>query len=162
LVTSRDEVLRGINQDLSKRGYEVEPDNLLQGLGIYYALGFFWTFNWIIAIAQCTIAGAIASWYWTRDKSVRSLPPNMTIGFTPCTRLESPGTHVTLPSWIVGVWRLDHCRHSNDPRYFDLHSKCAQETRQHVKAPTNAVDVHELLFCLFGKVYEIRKQECLH
>lgn len=47
-----------------------EPDKTLQGLSIYYVLGFFWTYNWIVAIWQCTIAGAVATWYWTRDKKV--------------------------------------------------------------------------------------------
>lgn len=39
---------------------------------VYYVLGFFWTYNWIAAIFQCTIAGAISTYYWTRDK--KALP----------------------------------------------------------------------------------------
>ncbi len=71
LVTSSRKVTENINTQLNETAQiSVEPDKLLQGLGIYYALGFFWTYNWIVAITQCTIAGAIASWYWARDKNV--------------------------------------------------------------------------------------------
>lgn len=41
------------------------PNSTLQYLMIYYLFGLFWTFNWILAISQATIAGAIGSWYWT-------------------------------------------------------------------------------------------------
>lgn len=40
-------------------------------LQIFYVFGFFWTYNWIIAIGQTAIAGAIAIWYWTSPKSVK-------------------------------------------------------------------------------------------
>ena len=50
-----------------------EPNKTLQGLSLYYVLGFFWTYNWIVAIWQCTIAGSIATWYWSRDKKVNIL-----------------------------------------------------------------------------------------
>ncbi|KAJ6233862.1 ctl-like protein [Anaeramoeba flamelloides] len=38
-------------------------------LGIYHFFGLLWTNAFIVALTQGTIAGAIASWYWTRDKS---------------------------------------------------------------------------------------------
>ncbi|KAJ3289903.1 hypothetical protein HK104_007133 [Borealophlyctis nickersoniae] len=47
----------------------------MQYLQIYYGIGFLWTYNWIIAIAQCTMAGAVASWYWTRDKKTMTSFP---------------------------------------------------------------------------------------
>ncbi|KAG5455783.1 MAG: choline transporter-like protein, partial [Olpidium bornovanus] len=51
---------------------QYSPDKILSGLQIYYFFGLLWTMNWIIGIGQCTIAGAVATWYWTRDK--RALP----------------------------------------------------------------------------------------
>ncbi|KAJ3047837.1 hypothetical protein HK097_011137 [Rhizophlyctis rosea] len=44
----------------------------LQYLQIYYVFGFLWAYNFIIACSQCTMAGAVASWYWARDK--KALP----------------------------------------------------------------------------------------
>ncbi|KAJ3428598.1 ctl-like protein [Anaeramoeba flamelloides] len=38
-------------------------------LGIYHFFGLLWTNAFIVALTQGTIAGAIASWYWTRDKN---------------------------------------------------------------------------------------------
>lgn len=35
---------------------------------IYHFFGLLWTTQFIIAIGQTTIAGAIASWYWVHDK----------------------------------------------------------------------------------------------
>jgi hypothetical protein len=54
---------------------EFQPNRAFQYLTIYYALGFFWTFNWILAIAQATIAGSIATWYWSRDKNAMPMFP---------------------------------------------------------------------------------------
>ncbi|KAI9219001.1 plasma-membrane choline transporter-domain-containing protein [Blastocladiella britannica] len=34
----------------------------------YHLFGFLWTLALIVAVNQTTIAGAIASWYWSRDK----------------------------------------------------------------------------------------------
>lgn len=56
------------NTDVVDKFFVPTPERLLQFLQIYYILGLFWTWNWILAIWQCTIAGSIATWYWTRDK----------------------------------------------------------------------------------------------
>ncbi|RKP01224.1 hypothetical protein CXG81DRAFT_12276 [Caulochytrium protostelioides] len=37
---------------------------------LYYVFGFLWTYNWIIAISQTTMAGVMSSWYFARDKSL--------------------------------------------------------------------------------------------
>ncbi|KAJ3445544.1 ctl-like protein [Anaeramoeba flamelloides] len=38
-------------------------------LGIYHLFGLLWTNAFVIAVTQGVVAGAIASWYWTRDKN---------------------------------------------------------------------------------------------
>ena len=40
-------------------------NNILKGLMLYHLFGLLWTFNWIIGIAEVTICGAVADWYWT-------------------------------------------------------------------------------------------------
>ncbi|ORZ40239.1 plasma-membrane choline transporter-domain-containing protein [Catenaria anguillulae PL171] len=35
----------------------------------YHLFGFLWTLAFLVAINQTTIAGAIATWYWSRDKA---------------------------------------------------------------------------------------------
>jgi hypothetical protein len=35
---------------------------------IYHLLGGYWALNFLHAVGECTIAGAIASWYWVHDK----------------------------------------------------------------------------------------------
>lgn len=35
---------------------------------IYVLFGFFWAWNLVIAIGDTTIAGSVATWYWTRNK----------------------------------------------------------------------------------------------
>eukprot|EP00727_Mastigamoeba_balamuthi_P003784 m51a1_g13402 putative gcn20-type atp-binding cassette protein (2078) ;mRNA; f:15730-23292 len=47
-------------------GYKV--DHLVRYLGIYHLFGLFWTTQFIAAIHDTTIAGAVASWYWVIDK----------------------------------------------------------------------------------------------
>jgi hypothetical protein len=67
LATSGSQVTRVVNE---KSEQSFEPDHVLQAFSIYYLFVFLWTFDWFVAISQCTIAGAIATWYWTRDKKV--------------------------------------------------------------------------------------------
>jgi hypothetical protein len=55
----------------STAGVQFTPNTQNYLLSIYVALGLFWAANWIIAISQTTIAGAIGSWYWAGDKNVR-------------------------------------------------------------------------------------------
>ncbi|XP_012596619.1 choline transporter-like protein 4 [Microcebus murinus] len=40
----------------------------LFNLQIYGVLGLFWTLNWVLALGQCVLAGAFASFYWASHK----------------------------------------------------------------------------------------------
>ncbi|XP_044529840.1 choline transporter-like protein 4 isoform X1 [Gracilinanus agilis] len=40
----------------------------LFNLQIYGVLGLFWTINWVLALGQCVLAGAFASFYWAFNK----------------------------------------------------------------------------------------------
>ncbi|XP_040844313.1 choline transporter-like protein 4 [Ochotona curzoniae] len=42
-------------------------------LQIYGVLGLFWTINWVLALGQCVLAGAFASFYWAFHKP-RDIP----------------------------------------------------------------------------------------
>ncbi|XP_066119265.1 choline transporter-like protein 4 [Saccopteryx bilineata] len=45
----------------------------LFNLQIYGVLGLFWTVNWVLALGQCVLAGAFASFYWAFSKP-RDIP----------------------------------------------------------------------------------------
>ncbi|KAF6365351.1 solute carrier family 44 member 4 [Rhinolophus ferrumequinum] len=45
----------------------------LFNLQIYGVLGLFWTLNWVLALGQCVLAGAFASFYWAFNKP-RDIP----------------------------------------------------------------------------------------
>ncbi|EFA82487.1 solute carrier family 44 protein member 2 [Heterostelium album PN500] len=47
-------------------GYEASK--VLRYMQIYHFFGLLWTYAFILAINQCTLAGAIALWYWVMDK----------------------------------------------------------------------------------------------
>lgn len=69
LVTSGQKITGRISDMAEdKAGVSFEPNQAFQAMSLYVLFGYLWTFNWILAIAQTTIAGAVASWYWTRDK----------------------------------------------------------------------------------------------
>jgi len=57
--------------------YTFQSNYILEYLQLYYLFGFLWSWNLIIAMADCTIAGVIGEWYWTMDK--RQLPMFMII-----------------------------------------------------------------------------------
>ncbi|KAM5325495.1 choline transporter-like protein 4 isoform 2-T2 [Glossophaga mutica] len=42
--------------------------HFLFNLQIYAILGLFWTLNWVLALGQCVLAGAFASFYWAFHK----------------------------------------------------------------------------------------------
>ena len=42
-------------------------DNVFR-LQVFHLFGWFWLMNFIIALGQCVLAGAFASWYWAWDK----------------------------------------------------------------------------------------------
>lgn len=46
----------------------IDSNVVLQYMQIFYVFGFFWSYNFIVAIGQCTIAGAVATWYFKREK----------------------------------------------------------------------------------------------
>lgn len=46
---------------------KLETNDILQYVQIFFVFGFFWTYNFVIAIGQCSVAGAVASWYFTRS-----------------------------------------------------------------------------------------------
>lgn len=54
--------------------YTYQSNYVLEYLQIYFVMGFFWTWNFITAIGDTTIAGAIAVWYWTMDKKNIQIP----------------------------------------------------------------------------------------
>jgi len=62
------------NAQSEQTGQTFQPSTVLNFLQIYYVFGLFWSWWLLIALLQCTIAGAIGSWYWTMDKSSRGLP----------------------------------------------------------------------------------------
>ena len=39
---------------------------------VYHLFGWFWVMNFIIALGQCVLAGAFASYYWAWDKKTVS------------------------------------------------------------------------------------------
>ena len=41
---------------------------MLLGLQIYHLFGLLWVGNYILALGECTLAGAFASWYWAYHK----------------------------------------------------------------------------------------------
>ena len=45
----------------------------LFNLQIYAVLCLFWTINWVLALGQCVLAGAFASFYWAFHKP-RDIP----------------------------------------------------------------------------------------
>ncbi|XP_038624608.1 choline transporter-like protein 4 [Tachyglossus aculeatus] len=49
---------------------------VLFGLQAYSVLGLFWTVNWVLALGQCVLAGAFASFYWAfhKPKDIPAFP----------------------------------------------------------------------------------------
>ena len=47
--------------------YEENP--LLLYFQIFHLFGWLWGSQFLVAFAECSLAGAFASYYWTRDKS---------------------------------------------------------------------------------------------
>lgn len=44
------------------------PPSFLLGLQLYHFFGLLWIGNYILALGECTLAGAFASWYWAWRK----------------------------------------------------------------------------------------------
>jgi choline transporter-like protein 2/4/5 len=47
---------------------EFITSNTLLGMHIYHLFGLLWIGNYILALGECTLAGAFASWYWAYRK----------------------------------------------------------------------------------------------
>ncbi|CAI8016272.1 Choline transporter-like protein 4 [Geodia barretti] len=47
---------------------EFVTSNTLLGMHIYHLFGLLWIGNYILALGECTLAGAFASWYWAYRK----------------------------------------------------------------------------------------------
>uniref|UniRef100_A0A452UBQ7 Choline transporter-like protein n=1 Tax=Ursus maritimus TaxID=29073 RepID=A0A452UBQ7_URSMA len=62
--------LRCVFQSYSSTGL---VQRSLFNLQIYGVLGLFWTLNWVLALGQCVLAGAFASFYWAFHKP-RDIP----------------------------------------------------------------------------------------
>eukprot|EP00118_Oscarella_pearsei_P012112 m.86189 g.86189 ORF g.86189 m.86189 type:complete len:745 (+) comp36494_c0_seq7:311-2545(+) len=61
---------------------DFQISNTLLGMQVYNLFGLLWTGNYVLALGQCTLAGAFASYYW-------SLPPgdkNKNLPFLPVTK----------------------------------------------------------------------------
>ncbi|KAJ3340207.1 hypothetical protein HDU93_007297 [Gonapodya sp. JEL0774] len=74
LLSTSGDVIAVTAQDLASgvtKGYSkvFQPSTVLRWFEIYYVLGMFWLTYFVLAIGQITVAGAISTWYWTRDKS---------------------------------------------------------------------------------------------
>jgi hypothetical protein len=50
-------------------GRKLEDPNSSRYMIWYHLAGFIWTYYSILGVSYCTVAGAVAQWYWTKDKS---------------------------------------------------------------------------------------------
>ncbi|XP_071476563.1 choline transporter-like protein 1, partial [Diadema antillarum] len=64
-------------------------DNFSKYMGWYYIFGFLWVTQFILACQQCTIAGAVADWFFTRDKRSLRIPILKSIARIICYHLGS-------------------------------------------------------------------------
>ncbi|KAF2073423.1 hypothetical protein CYY_005271 [Polysphondylium violaceum] len=54
------------DDDGNFQGYQ--DSTTMRNMQIYHFFGLLWTIAFILAVNQCTIAGAISSWYWVQSK----------------------------------------------------------------------------------------------
>ncbi|KAJ1500068.1 hypothetical protein HMI56_004049 [Coelomomyces lativittatus] len=76
------------------------PNRVLPFFQIYIVLGFFWTWNFIMGVWQTTIAGAVASWFWTKDKHQLASSP-VQRSFGRCFRYHLGS--IALGSFIIAI-----------------------------------------------------------
>ncbi|KAI8913146.1 plasma-membrane choline transporter-domain-containing protein [Powellomyces hirtus] len=92
-----------INDGLERTGRSYSSTYTLQYLQIYFTFGFLWVYNWLVAIGQTTVAGAIATWYWARDKKrLPSVPVLRSLGRTCRYHLGS----LALGSLLIAIVQL--------------------------------------------------------
>ena len=72
----------------------------------YILVGFIWTFTFITGINEVTIAGAIAQWYWTRDKTSRIYFPVTKAFYRTCRYHLGSVAVGSLLITIIEVFRL--------------------------------------------------------
>jgi len=60
--------------DESSQHVTYEISETLQYMTLYHIFGFYWTFELCVAFQEAVIAGSIATWYFTREKSDMSWP----------------------------------------------------------------------------------------
>eukprot|EP00834_Sanchytrium_tribonematis_P005221 NODE_302_length_10333_cov_0.506840.p3 type:complete len:520 gc:universal NODE_302_length_10333_cov_0.506840:4761-3202(-) len=72
LASSGDLIADAAVQGSARLRNKYSPNQVLNYLQLFYLFGTFWTWNFIIAIAETITAGAVAQWYWTQDK--KALP----------------------------------------------------------------------------------------
>ena len=75
LSSSGELISQAVVSGSSRVAAKYQPNQVLNYLQIFYFFGTMWTFEFIIAIAQCITAGAVAQWYWTMDK--KNFPKGM-------------------------------------------------------------------------------------
>uniref|UniRef100_A0A8D0HAQ0 Choline transporter-like protein n=1 Tax=Sphenodon punctatus TaxID=8508 RepID=A0A8D0HAQ0_SPHPU len=84
--------------------YKYNDEGLFQrnlfNLQIYNVLGFLWCINFVIALGQCVLAGAFASFYWAFDKP-RDIPA------CAVTRAQNPFTRCLLCCLKCCFWCLE-------------------------------------------------------
>lgn len=56
------------NHTVSCNFQQYNTDDNVFRLQVFHLFGWFWMMNFIIALGQCVLAGAFASWYWAWDK----------------------------------------------------------------------------------------------
>ncbi|KAK3735707.1 hypothetical protein QZH41_010152 [Actinostola sp. cb2023] len=57
-----------LNNDTTCKFINFNDNNHIFRMQIYHLFGWFWIMNFIIALGQCVLAGAFASYYWAYDK----------------------------------------------------------------------------------------------
>ena len=72
------------NQTISCNFQQYNTDANILRLQVFHLFGWFWIMNFIIALGQCVLAGAFASWFWAWDKNkdVPALPLLNSLGRT--------------------------------------------------------------------------------
>ncbi|ORZ33107.1 plasma-membrane choline transporter-domain-containing protein [Catenaria anguillulae PL171] len=81
----------------------VTPDRVLYFMQIYFVFGFLWTWQFILGVWQTTIAGAVATWYWSRVKT--NLPRFPVAGaFWRCFRYHLGS--IALGSMLIAIVQL--------------------------------------------------------
>lgn len=96
--------INGITTSFTKNTFQ--PNTVLMGFTIYYLFGLLWSYNVIIAVCQCTVAGAISVWYWTR-KNTAKVHNSIWRAFYYCFRFHFGS--LVLGALLVGIVQFIRC-----------------------------------------------------